>query len=49
MNIPIDNTYLKFVEPLYYFGQQLKISDAWGVVTGMQVLLTAISNGRSTT
>jgi len=36
MNIPIDNTHLKFIEPLYHFGQKLITPDGWGVVTGMQ-------------
>ncbi len=36
MNIPIDNTHLKFIEPLYHFGQKLITPDNWGVVTGMQ-------------
>ena len=36
MNIQIDNTHFKFIEPKYHFGQKLKTADGWGVVTGMQ-------------
>ena len=41
MCIPINNTHLKFVEPLYHFGQKLKTSDGWGIVTGMQYTFTS--------
>lgn len=36
MDIAIDTSHLKFVEPLYHFGQKLKTPDGWSVVTGMQ-------------